>query len=146
MNRVSIVLIILSIIALIILNHKDLPPITLPAEFQHKTIGELPVVEVMDDGDFYEKDGDEDKYYDVANACYQAMSAQCDMAENIRNGGANPYHRMNKNEQSLMLEMSKKDCLEKAKEVCGDEYPMCSEVEGIFGAIWTCRLQKVRWQ
>ena len=41
---------------------KNLPAIVLPEFMQHNTIGELPFVEVMDDGDFYEVDGEEGKH------------------------------------------------------------------------------------
>lgn len=39
---------------------KKLPMISLPKGAQHNNFGELPVVEAWDDGDFYEKDGEEE--------------------------------------------------------------------------------------
>jgi len=46
----------------------------LPKGAQHNTIGELPFVEVMDDGDFYENDGDENL---TVNNCNKKMMESC---------------------------------------------------------------------
>lgn len=53
----------------------NLPSISLPKDAQHNTFGELPIVEVMDDGNFYEVDGQENwSYYD---SCVAALNSQC---------------------------------------------------------------------
>ena len=49
----------LSAILYSVLPHDKLPSISLPKGAQHNTLGELPFVEVMDDGNFYEIDGEE---------------------------------------------------------------------------------------
>lgn len=41
----------------------DLPYITLPKGAQHNTLGELPIVEVIDDGDYNEVDGEEEPQF-----------------------------------------------------------------------------------
>lgn len=51
------------------------PQIKLPRQIQHKTIGELPVFEMMDDGDFYEQDGMEGIYYS-ADECRKRKSGE----------------------------------------------------------------------
>ena len=63
MNKLTLMIIVLwvSVIIYCVLPHDKLPPISLPKGAQHNTFGELPFVEVMDDGDFYEEDGEE--YY-----------------------------------------------------------------------------------
>jgi len=57
------------------LSKYSLSNIILPKSAQHNTIGELPFVEAMDDGDFYEVDGDEDL---TAYNCNRIMSERCD--------------------------------------------------------------------
>lgn len=52
-------------LCLIQLLYPKLPYIILPKGIQHNTIGELPLFEVIDDGDFYEEDGKEDKIFQV---------------------------------------------------------------------------------
>jgi len=54
-----IILVIMAFITVFLLNNR-LPQITLPEAMHHNTIGELPFVEVMDDGNFYEVDGAEE--------------------------------------------------------------------------------------
>ena len=70
--------------------YENLPVIKLAKEFQHKTIGELPFVEVWDDGDFYEIDGQE---------------------ENGREKRLNEY--------KLKLESEYRSCLDKITKKCG---------------------------
>ena len=77
MNKITLMIIVLwvSVIIYCVLPHDKLPPISLPKGAQHNTIGELPFVEVMDDGDFYEEDGAEDwSHYD---SCVGAVTSQC---------------------------------------------------------------------
>ncbi len=62
-DYIFLIIIILNIIILITLNYMKLPSIMLPKFAQHNTLGELPIVEVADDGDFYEKDGEEYNYF-----------------------------------------------------------------------------------
>ena len=69
MNRFQLTILCLLIILmlLIYLSKLNLPPIYLPKIMQHNNIGELPIVEVADDGDFFEKDGKE--YSEIKKVC-----------------------------------------------------------------------------
>ncbi len=60
---------------LLVLSKLNLPMISLPKGMQHNTVGELPLVEVMDDGDFFEKDGDEDL---TPQNCHCIMRKKCE--------------------------------------------------------------------
>ena len=70
-----IILLVLFVCAITIpfLDIKNLPPISLPKGAQHNTLGELPIVEVADDGDFYEKDGEEELYAEAAAGNFTAQ-------------------------------------------------------------------------
>lgn len=60
MRRLAYIIIILTTLWILSLNNKSLPTIKLPRAMQHNTFGELPVVEIWDDGDFFVENGDED--------------------------------------------------------------------------------------
>src|SRR3990167_8794501 len=62
-NRPNIAIVFLAFIGLALFGiyKVKVPAIILPKGAQHNTFGELPIVEAMDDGDFYERDGDEYK-------------------------------------------------------------------------------------
>jgi len=72
---------------------KGLAKIMLHEDFHHNNIGELPFVEVWDDGNFYEVDGQEDVERDKkaatlrflereANICFERADIECDKLEN----------------------------------------------------------------
>ena len=48
---------------MVLISSADLPLVVLPKGAQHNTFGELPIVEILDDGDFFEIDGAEYKKY-----------------------------------------------------------------------------------
>ena len=54
------ILFVMALLLVSVFQRVKLPSISLPKGAQHNTFGELPVVEAMDDGDFYEKDGSEE--------------------------------------------------------------------------------------
>lgn len=57
----------------------NLPNIILPEIAHHNTIGELPFVEAMDDGDFFEMDGDEDlTAYNCSNKAWGKCRKYCE--------------------------------------------------------------------
>jgi hypothetical protein len=61
LKRIVVVFLILLAIWIIFSDRIKMPKIVFPKAAHHNTIGELPIVEIMDDGDFYEKDGDEER-------------------------------------------------------------------------------------
>ena len=68
--------------SLYILKIKNLPQIKLPKAMQHNTIGELPIVEMADDGVFAEVDGVEENYrkkiyYRNRTQAERVMSGNC---------------------------------------------------------------------
>ena len=53
-------ILLMASLAWVLLPHDKLPYISFPKGAQHNTFGELPIVEMADDGDIYEVDGAED--------------------------------------------------------------------------------------
>lgn len=60
--RLSFIIFVLSSVFWVILPHDKLPQILFPIGAQHNTLGELPIVEMADDGAFAEVDGKETEY------------------------------------------------------------------------------------
>ncbi len=61
MRNLIFILATFGLLVLVSRSFPETPQISLPEAAHHNTIGELPFVEVMDDGDFYEVDGAEEK-------------------------------------------------------------------------------------
>ncbi|HEY9874552.1 MAG TPA: hypothetical protein V6D12_14015 [Candidatus Obscuribacterales bacterium] len=97
------------------------PPIQLPRSAQHNTLGELPVVEVMDDGDYYERDGEENF------SCYERW------VERIT--------EVCRNKESII---ERRSCIEASEDVLKnliDCTPRCQDLSKI-GSFWTCWHEK----
>ena len=118
--------------ALMFLEKIKLPMIFLPKGAQHNTIGELPIVEVMDDGDFYEKDGDEEKYraQQIIEECTGSLIDQCDAKLTIQG----------KHNKLIWKKRTKKDktnCIKNVERLCLGGIPDCEELRK-WGLMWTC--------
>ena len=67
----SIGILLVAGLAWVVLPHNKLPYISFPKGAQHNTFGELPIVEMADDGNFFEIDGEE---YNTKNGWYYKNS------------------------------------------------------------------------
>lgn len=74
-QKLTLLIVGLTVLMLVCISFEKLPNIELPTFAHHNTIGELPFVEVMDDGDFYERDGDEGL---TAQNCNNRISDECE--------------------------------------------------------------------
>lgn len=158
MNKIELMIIVLWVCFCIycVLPHDKLPPILLPKGAQHNTIGELPIVEMADDGVFAEKDGEE---YSRKRHCISAVSSSCDFFDNK---SLKQVRKIKKEYQSCIKRPdktfneygepiynfcgdkppafeNKEDCLEGAKKACGDDgRPRCSGLEDFGLGMFTC--------
>lgn len=82
--KLSAFIFLLASIFWTILPHDKLPSILFPKGAQHNTFGELPIVEIADDGVFSEIDGEE--YADIRKrkieSCLGVVKKSCDFYDN----------------------------------------------------------------
>ena len=100
----------------------ETPQIVLPEIAHHNNLGELPIVEMADDGVFSEIDGEEwnDKRKMMENACFGTVSTVC----------FNDGYQANFE--------TEEECLAIAKEVCGGGEPSCDALDAYGLGIYTC--------
>ena len=135
--------------SLYILKIKNLPQIKLPKAMQHNTIGELPIVEVADDGDVYIENGDEDLTPQncpavVEEECRKAVKAYKYKFSLLDHWDSlfDKYHKKNINK---IVEYNKKtggyevSCYLKALKICDELYKKQIKAQataGNFTAKW----------
>lgn len=140
MNKFGTLAVIFFVIGgLLLLSKFNLPPIIFPKEAQHKTIGELPIVEIMDDGDFYEKDGLENQLNDEGSNEYDEAMNQLEAREKAYKEERVLYCKNGL--KSFCRNREDEDCEQKVSRLCGnDGVPVCAALQEKFnaGAYWTC--------
>jgi len=154
MRFISILIIGILSISILILgaieHYYILPQISLPKSAQHNTIGELPIVEMADDGVFAEVDGAEVIYQTQRkNSCQGALESHCDWIYEKY-----PGKRERKKKRKEYDEMAydgcincfgtiptfktKELCYEKAEELCRTGTPTCGDLNTWGLGIYTC--------
>lgn len=117
-NTLTLLLFFLCFFGLVIVGVMELPQISLPKFAQHNTIGELPIVEMADDGVFAEIDGAEATYTELrkkdiarqaerratrADRCYGVASSVCE------------YYYKNKTKRQVRREQRKyRKCIDRS--------------------------------
>ena len=139
------------VFGLAILQPKNLPSIILPKFAQHKTIGELPFIEMMDDGDFYEMDGSEYGYSECVKTGWKKIpiGSPSELYQIIQDKCAF-NHREQLNDECINriigqceYKKTKKQiakCEKGVRESClntGKGYPKCSDMDKL-GLMFTC--------
>ena len=147
------------------MTNKELPKIMLPKAMQHNTIGELPIVEMADDGVFSEIDGTEhrDRGKRWEEMCYASVSKACNYYDNktrreVRKGQERfrkCYEKSINRDGTARYDVAgfslsiscgenppvfdtKEKCLKRVKDVCTGGVPSCSSLN-VFGyGCFTC--------
>ena len=117
--HLTLIILVLVFLGLSILPIK-LPSISLPKGAQHNTIGELPFVEVMDDGDFYEIDGGEGGY----GKCIES--------------GFNKCNDILEKSSRIWTDAIESNCWNNVQESCSMSYRNELKKECIRPLIWYC--------